>query len=187
MIKGTIVPFFLLAFSLSSVVLAQGGPPPQAQSHMQQGESDDKGPPFATPEKIMARFEKEFGVPADVYKKVNEDLTGQERFRGEANQEKSNESGSEKVRSNTEIVLLLAITQVNMAVKKGEMKKENRSSDLLDRSKQIIENMKKSKEEGWGPIAMSSGFTDPGELLAIKRAIDWGKPVPPELLKKMGM
>ena len=185
MTKRIIIFLFLLLYSFSSILMAQG-PPPQAQAHAHQGESDDKGPPFASTEKIMERFQKEFEVPVDVFKKVNAELAAQDAFRGEASQEKSSESGSEKLRSNTEIVLLLAVTQVNHAEKKGEMKTENRSNDLLSRSNLIMEEIKRSKE-GWGPIAMSSGFTDPGELLAIKRAIDWGKPVPPELLKKMGM
>ncbi len=183
--KSSIVISFLIVFSLPFIVIAQG-PPPQAQAHAQKGESDDKGPPFASTEKIMDRFQKEFGVPVDVFKKVNADVASQAQFRGEANQEKSNESGTEKIRSNTEIILLIAITQVNTSEKKGDMKKENRTADLLSTSNQIMQEMMKSKE-GWGPIAMSSGFTDPGELLAIKRAIDWGKPVAPELLKKMGI
>lgn len=185
MIKRTIVSVLLLIFSFSSILLAQG-PPPQAQGHAQQEQSDDKGPPFASTEKVMERFQKEFGVPADVFKKVNAELVAQDVFRGEANDEKESESGTEKIRSNTEIVLLLAIAQVNHAEKKGEMKKQDRSSNILNRSNQILEEIKKSKE-GWGPIAMSSGFTDPGELLAIKRSIDWGKPIPSDLLKKMGM
>lgn len=183
--KSPILILFLFLFTFPFVVIAQG-PPPQAQAHAQKEESDDKGPPFASTEKIMDRFQKEFGVPVDVFKKVSADLAGQDQFRGETTQEKASESGSEKVRSNTEIVLLLAVTQVNLSEKKGTMKKENRTADLLSSSNQIMQEMMKSKE-GWGPIAMSTGFTDPGELLAIKRAIDWGKPVPPELLQKMGM
>lgn len=173
--KLTCVLAYSLVFSLFAVfVFAQGGPPPKVKEKI--GRNSEAINPFLTNDEIAARFEKDLGMPRDVYEKIKADTASKEA--GESTHDNTEKPGSEAM-----LTMIATAAKVTAGEKNGRFKPEDRKSNLLAESKAIIDRRK--AHSGWGGIAEESGLEDPGQLFAIQRAIEFGQPFTPDVAKKL--
>lgn len=171
----TAAPVLIMILMLPAILRAQGGPPPKVKEKINQ--NNEGVNPFVTEDEMISRFEKEFGIPKEVYTKVKETWT---------NYSESSESGhdlSEKPKTEVMLTLIVAGAKVNSGEKTGKFKVENRKDDLMAESTRIIDRRK--AHNGWGGIAEEAGLEDPGQLFAVQRAIEFGQPLNPDLKKKL--
>lgn len=177
--KKNLIPIAFLLTSLlltSGFVFAQGGPPPKVKERI--GKSNEGVSPFLSGEEIMSRFEKDLGVPRDVYAKISEQITG-----GGAESSESKHDLSEKPTSETMLTVITTVATVNSGEKTGKYKPEERSQNLLGQAAKIIQ--RRRAHNGWGGLAEEAGLEDPGQLFAIQRAIEFGQPFTPDVQKKL--
>jgi hypothetical protein len=171
----TVVPAIVIFLMIPAILRAQGGPPPKVKEKINQ--ANEGVNPFVSEAEMISRFEKEFGIPKEVYTKVKETWT---------NYSESSESGhdlSEKPKTEVMLTLIVAGAKVNSGEKTGKYKVENRKADLIAESDRIIDRRK--SHNGWGGIAEEAGLEDPGQLFAVQRAIEFGQPLNPDLKKKL--
>lgn len=175
--KSVVVFIFIFSCLLlaGNAVFAQGGPPPKVKEKI--GKSNEGTSPFLTGEEIISRFEKDLGVPRDVYFKVAEQLSGG----GDSSESKHDLT--EKPTTEAMLTLITTAATVNSGERTGKFRPEERSQNLLSQSGKIIQRRK--AHDGWGGLAEEAGLEDPGQLFAIQRAIEFGQPFTPDVKKKL--
>lgn len=173
--KNTALVVSLVLFCFTGAfVFAQGGPPPKVKERI--GKSNENVNPFLTEQEIIDRFEKEMGVPRDVFLRVLAQMSG-----GEVSE--SAHDTNEKPTTEAMLTLIATVATVNSGERTGKFKPAERSQNLLTQSDRIIQ--RRRAHNGWGGLAEEAGLEDPGQLFAIQRAIEFGQPFQPDVKKKL--
>lgn len=178
LLKKSVLAFVFILFCLlltGDTVFAQGGPPPKVKERI--GQSNEGVSPFLTGEEIISRFEKDLGVPRDVYAKIVGQLSGA----GESSESKHDLT--EKPTTEAILTLITTVATVNSGERTGKFKPQERSQNLLGQSDKIIQ--RRRAHNGWGGLAEEAGLEDPGQLFSIQRAIEFGQPFTPDVKKKL--